>query len=269
MGMWVKQLEDNNLPAWLTENLSSTCKCGGDIENFYNDDNKLTSRRCSNSECPYHLAQRVVKMCDILGIVGIGPETALQIVRTNKLTNTYEAIPYVTGGVKPSISLYDYLRISCTQGIDTGWKDVAATCKTLDDCYTKYTGELQYILMEMKDMLYKGLEHVQLQVPTQMKYKPIITGTVMISGTIRGFAERNHFIYSINRASQGLIAIGIAEGKKKNGVMALIQEADTPNRGKAECALENGIPIMTPEAFQTKMLEDLAAAIQVTKVEPL
>ena len=55
------------------------------------------------------------------------------------------------------------------------------------------------------------------------------------------------------------------KGKRKTNIMCLIQEKDEPNRGKAECALEYGIPIMTPEEFKNYIIKELKKRLAEVK----
>lgn len=247
--MWVLQKDDEMLPSWLRDNLRSTCKCGGDMENYYNDAEQITNRRCSNKHCPYMLAQRIVTACDIFKVDGIGPERAFDLVRTHNLRSVYEALPHIIPR-EIEVPLALYLRLAFIPGFATKWGLVTESCSTLDDCYTQYNGPLRDVLDEYKEELYAGLEFVKIKPKEQKEFKCIYRCTVMLSGTVRGYHDRNQFIAALNLASKGLVEISVSESKRKTGITALIQEADSPNRGKAECALENGIPIMTPQEFR-------------------
>lgn len=253
---WVKQSEDEYLPEWLKSNIAEKCSCGSEMENFYNNDGRITKRRCSNSTCPHKIALKIVGMCDILQLKGIGEVTAEKLAINKSLNNQYEALPHILDS-KPRISLYDFLRIAFIEGIDTSWSEVVENCESLDDVYSTYKGKYRNLLDSNKDLLYSGLNFVEIKQAWKPKHDAIITGTVMISGNLHGWNNRNDFIAGLNYVSDGYIRINVAESKRKTGVLALIQEADTPNRGKAECALANGIPIMTPAEFQAWVTEML------------
>lgn len=263
---WILQSEDTNLPDWLKSNLRSMCDCGSAMENYYNDVGSITSRRCSNTNCPYRLAQKIVSMCDVLKVKGIGPERAYALVRDFKIKSQYEAIPHILTE-KPTVTLFEFLRMSFIKGVDKGWAEVTEKCVTLDDCFVKYQGKLSYLLNANKELLEGGLQYVNLSIPKRAKYKPILSGVVMLSGTLRGYAERNDFIASLNQTGQGLLDIRVSEGKRKTGVMALIQEKDSPRRGKAECAAQNGIPIYSPDEFRAHIMSRLSELLRSKKVE--
>lgn len=246
--MWILQTKDTNLPEWLASNLNSKCKCGGDMENYYNERQQITNRRCNNPKCPFMLAQRIVTACDLFKIDGVGPERACTLINERNLSSVYEALPVLLGRT-PEVPLGTFLRLAFIPGYASKWDTVADGYTSLEECLQKYDGPLGGVLREHADEFREGLKYVKVLVPENQAFKCIYRCTVMISGAIRGFKERNNFIYAINKACKGLVQISVAEGRRKTGVVALIQEADSPNRGKAECALENGIPIMTPNEF--------------------
>ena len=247
---WVNQSADEFLPDWLKSNLREVCECGYSMENYYNEKGMITKRRCSNPNCFHKLALKIVGMCDILQVKGIGEATAEKIVLENKLTNHYEALSKILNK-KPRISLYTYLRIAFIEGIDTSWAEVTDVYSTLDDIFENYKGRYRTQLDKNKDLLYEGLKFVDVIEPYKPKYQAVLKGTVMISGNLRGWSNRNDFIASINQVMDGLVQLSVSENKRKTGILALIQEADTPHRGKYECARENGIPVKTPAEFQS------------------
>ena len=253
---WVKQSEDEFLPVWLTSNLKDRCDCGYEMENFYNPDGHITKRRCSNPVCPHKLALKIVGMCNILQVKGIGEATGLKIVNEHNLTNHFAALPFILKE-KPSVTLYMYLRMAFIEGIDKSWSEVTEKFTTLEDIFSSYRGNYRRQIDANKELLQEGLQYVDLQEAWKPKHEPLIRGTVMISGNLRGWTNRNDFINGINMVTDGYVQLTVAESKRKTGVLALIQEADTPNRGKAECALENGIPIKTPDEFKKWIIAEL------------
>jgi len=253
--VWVLQSEDGYLPDWLTDNLRAQCDCGGQMENFYSNAGRITARRCNNKKCPHMMAEKVVGMCEILKIKGIGSKGAYNLIKSNNLQSHFEAIPFIVKD-KPKVLLFDFLRMCFIKGVDKGWDKVANGFTNIQEVYESYKGDLREVLEENKEDILHGAKYIEFIEPWKPKHDALITGTVMISGNIKGFNERNNFIAAINTVSEGRVRLSIAEQPRKTGVMALIQEKDTPNRKKAECALENGIPIKTPHEFQV-MIADL------------
>lgn len=261
----MKQTEDNQLPNWLKENLRSKCDCGYEMENFYNKAGQITSRRCSNPECPHRMAQKITVMCDILKVKGVGYKTGLNLIRTHKLNSHFEAIPYICAE-KPRASICDLLRCVFIQGVDTKWSEVDSKCATVEDIFTSYDGELKPLLLENKDEILEGAKYFSIIEKYKPTFEPVIVGTVMLSGNIKGLPNRNTFIAGVNYGYKGLVDIRIAEHKRKTGIMALIQEADSPRQGKAQCAEENGIPIMTPDEFKTFIANQLLVRMKDPEV---
>lgn len=261
---WIKHSEDTNMPKWLKDNLPAKCKCGTEKENFYNVDGKCTARRCPNKECPWTLAQRIAAMCDILNVQGIGDGKGLQLVQDYKLKSHFEAIPYIFKE-KPTIQLYQLLRISFIEGVDTRWEQACSKFSSVDEFYTNYRGPLKDILHDNLELVKYGETFFNIQKYEAQQFKALIRGTVMLSGHFRGFQDRDNFIRGINYASQGLIELGISQNKRKTGIMCLIQEKDEPMRGKAECALEAGIPIMSPDEFKAYIMDLLRKKLEEIK----
>ena len=254
MSVWIKQSEDTNLPKWLNNNLRSTCiHCGSEKEDFYNDMGKITARRCSNISCPGMMAEKIVAMCDILKVKGVGPATALKLISSNKLTSHFQAIPHLFQS-KPKISLYEYMRLCFIKGIDTSWANVVGDCISVAEVFKTYKGKYRSFLEDNRELIESGVQYFDFPSGKEEKLPALVSGTVMMTGTfkpIRGkvFDKREDFIYSLNGGSKGLIQISIASAPKKTGVMALICEEDAKPSRKIACAKENGIPIMTPTQF--------------------
>lgn len=254
---WIKQSDDTYMPIWLKANLSATCStCGAEKENFYNARMECTNRRCSNPKCPKVLAQRIADMCEFLKVPGIREGKGLQLVQNYDLQSHFEAIPHIFSE-KPKMSLASFMRIAFIPGIDSKWEDVCGSCTSVDELYEKCGDKYKPIIATYISELRKGETFVEITRVRGLKYEPLIWGNVMLSGNIRGFNPREQFVAAVNVASQGLISLKVV-GKRKTDVMCLIQEADEPHRGKYECAIQNGIPIMTPTEFQTFIAKQLS-----------
>lgn len=265
---WIKHSEDKNLPEYLKINLPTYCiHCGTEKLNYYNSDNRCTNRKCPNPVCSGTLGRKIAEMCDILKWEGIGDNTGRKLVLSNKLTNHFDAIPFIyKHEQRPNISLGTLFRLAFIEGIDKRWEDICNPYGSVTEVLEKYKGEYAHVIQENKELLLYGEKFFDIKQPDKQTYKPVIIGNVMISGTIKGFNDRNSFIAGLNMAGDGLISLRVV-GKRKTDVMALIQEADSPNQGKAECALENGIPIMTPEEFKNMVFSRIAEKLRKGEVE--
>lgn len=246
---WIRQSDDSRMPDWLKNSLEAKCTyCGSEKENFYNDRGECTNRRCPNPECPGTIAQRIADMCEFLGVKGIKEGRGLQMVRDYDLKNHYQALPRIVTE-KPKMYLSGFMRISFIRGIDTAWDGLCGTSNTLDELYANVNSEVQSVLDRYMDVLREGIQYVEILPREVYEFKPVISGNVMITGAIPGFTNRDNYVYAFNRIGRGLVNFRVV-GKRKTDVLCLIKQADAPNTGKTECALENGIPIMTPEEFK-------------------
>lgn len=258
---WVKHTEDKNIPEWLKSNLKSHCICDTEKENYYNDDGNCTSRRCPNKQCPLTLSQKISAMCDVLGVKGVAEGIGMKLVIEKKLTTHFDAIKYIFTE-KPIITLYQLLRITFIEGVDTKWEAVCGSYSSVDELVEGYNGDLRHLILENLDEIKYGESCVEIFKPVKKQFEPLIRGTVVLSGHFKGFEDRNNFIRGINHFSKGLIDLSISEYKRKTGIICVIQEKDEPIRGKAEAAIEAGIPIKTPDEFKTYIMNLLKERLE-------
>lgn len=253
--MWIRQDEDFNMTDWMKEAFKPNCLCGKPMLNWYNSANQCTNRKCSDPECRYTAAAKVAAMCDILEIKGIKEAKALSILGNRKY---YQVLDLITNE-KPKVSLGTFMRLQFINGVDNRWFNECNDYLTLDDFITNYRGQYSYLITpELVEQMRDMQNYVTVIEKKKQKYATAISGTVMITGNLRGFKDRNQFIAGLNAVFQGAVALGVAESKRKTGIMALIKEEDAPFRGKAQCAKENGIPIMTPTEFTEYIIKKLS-----------
>lgn len=260
---WVLQTKDTNIPDWLMSSLDPYCSCGAEKENFYNNAGECTSRRCSNKKCPETMASKIADMCTLMGIQGVKDGKGLRLVREHKLGSHFEALPLLLSE-KPTMYLSDYMRICFIPGVDTAWHSLCGNASTIEDLMQKVPEKYKLLIEQSIDEIKAGLNYVVIKGREQQNNKPLLTGNVMISGNIRGFNVREDFIKGVHAFTKGLAQFNVV-GKRKTNVLCLIQEADEPRRGKAACALENGIPIMTPAEFMEFTVKKLSEIWESTK----
>lgn len=252
MGKWVLQTQDKLLPEWLQKNLSSKCElCGHEMENYYNDDDRCTFRRCSNPNCVGMKASKGAFMFKLLGYKGIGYAKCRDWSYTGRFKSHVEFLSLA--GAKPTMHLYEYLRIHCFKGVDGEWEVI---CKklgiyTLDELYEKYDGKHNELLRENKELLYENLKHVNLveRPKDHSQNGPARYLTIMITGTPNGYDSKDAFIDSLNALMKGRIIIIHQKTKKMSGVDYLIREPGSTTRGKLDAAIRGGIPIVTSVEF--------------------
>lgn len=254
MSYWVNHKEDNRIPEWLKESLSSTCKyCGSDMENYYNDDCRCTNRRCINKQCYGYVAARSDFARKLIGIKGVGFANCLKDAKSCKATSPFMLFNY--WGIKPVVSLEQFLRIHCFEGVDSEWGKITQELGiyTLDELYDKYNGKWKTLLESNKEYLYSNLQYVTLKErPKSISSNgPECVLTIMITGTPNGFQSKDHFINVLNDACKGRIVVIHQKTKRQSGVDFLIREPGSTTRGKVDAAKRGGIPIVTSVQFLT------------------
>ena len=264
MSYWVKHSEDSRMPEWLGKHLTTKCRlCGSPMLNHYNDGYRCTNRKCSNDNCPGFIAARADFMRKIIGIDGVGYAKCLEAVTVLNATTPLQLLRY--WGIKPVVTLEQYLRMHCFEGVDSEWEKITKELNiyTLDELYEKYNGKWKTLLLDNKDLLYENLNYVTLkEKPSNYVDTPSLTITIMITGTPSGFQSKEHFVNTLNEICRGRIVILHQKTKRQSGVHFLIREVGSTTRGKVEAAKKGGIPIVTSEQFicsLTEVLEKLNA----------
>lgn len=244
--MWVKQVEDKNLPDWLAPHLKSTCRyCGSPMENYYNIDGRCTNRRCSNSDCPGMIAARADNMRQLVNLKGLGFAKCLSDIQCNNITKPIELLR--VWGYKPEVTLGTFLRMQCWEGVDSELEVIAQQNDyyTLDELFEGYQGKHRQLFEDNKEELYRTVEYVTLKRRANEVFKDAVKMTIMITGTPNGFATKEDFVDACNEACQGKIITIHQKTKRQSGVDCLIKEPGTTTRGKVEAAQKGGIPIIT------------------------
>lgn len=258
MGYWVVHSKDDVLPSWIKDNLPATCKyCGWEMENWYNDSIRCTNRRCTNPSCYGMMAAKGDFMMKVIGVKGIGFAKCLDALRGGKMTHHVQLLKILSE--KPEISVQDFLRIHCFDGIDSEWEKICVklNCYTVDDILKYNLGRWTDTLKENKELLDENLQYVTLKKRPVLRVKeaPSKYLTIMITGTPIGYASKEHFIDKLNAIMCGRIVLIHQKTKRKTGVDYLIREPGSATRGKVECALSGGIPIVTSAEFVHILLE--------------
>ena len=254
MSIWIKHDEDSYIPDWLKESLPSKCSyCGSPMANYYNDDYRCTNRRCTNPSCYGYVAARADFARKLIGIKGVGFAGCLKDAELIKAKSPFEL--FRVWQIVPVITLEQFLRIHCFEGIDSEWGKITQQLGvyTLDELYEKYDGKWKSLLEEHKEEIYNNQKYVKLQEkPKSLSSKgPELVLTIMITGTPIGFQTKDHFINIVNNACNGKIVIIHQKTKKQSGVDFLIREPGSTTRGKVDAAKRGGIPIVTSKEFLT------------------
>lgn len=244
--MWVKQVDDKNLPDWLAPHLKSTCRyCGSQMENYYNIDGRCTNRRCSNPECPGMIAARADNMRQLINLKGLGFAKCLSDIQCNNIKNPIELLR--VWGYKPEVTLGTFLRMQCWEGVDSELELITQRDDyyTLDELFEGYKGKHRKLFEEHKNELYRTVDYVILKRRANEAVEDSVKLTIMITGTPNGFSTKEDFVDQCNEACRGRIITIHQKTKRQSGVDFLIKEPGTTTRGKVEAAQKGGIPIIT------------------------
>lgn len=252
MSTWISYSEDDNLPSWLKDNISKTCKyCGSEMLHHYNDGGRCTNRKCSNPMCPGFLAAKMDYVRKLIGVQGIGFKTCLKDIQTFGVTSQFKLLNM--WGYTPTVTIGKFLRMHCFEGVDSEWDNITIDLGiyTLDELYDKYDGKWKQLLLDNKELIYSNAQYVNfVKKPATVKADgPWLTLVIMITGTPIGYRSKNHFIDILNELCKGIIVIRQQATAKQSGVDALIREPGSTTKGKYTAAVKGNIPILTSEQF--------------------
>lgn len=228
-----------SLPDWLKENALMLCPyCGAFIVN----NESLTARWCANPNCPGHMSYKLVELAKYFHVDGIGPATALRIVKEHQLKNHFEIIPHWFPNAKPKASLANIACLACIEG----YGEIAAN----NELSQYYTFEQYFSYSYINPLL---LPYKQLLIDAQQYFalkRPLSASKlyVMATGSFHGFQSRDDFFRGVNEAFGSVVHV-IQTGKRKTGISYLIKEPDAADHTKSAIAMEQGIPIVSPAEF--------------------
>lgn len=249
---WFRMSQDTRLPDWLKKNLNETCPiCGSEIENGYNKNGECTRRRCTNDECLAMIAERIGKMCDLLGIKGIKSGIGLQYAKTHNMKSHFEAVPLIVRDGKPRITLSMLLRCCFLYGIDAECDAIASHYSSVSEMLNEYNGKHKQLLLENHSKLLEAEKYFDIiKIERQeKKFDSVVFGDIVITGEIPGFANRDTFVPLVNKFYRGLVEFGYSRSRRKTGLYCCIAQDKSATTGKVQDAKEGGFPIYTVEEF--------------------
>lgn len=242
----IKTVDNTNIPEWLRSNMQWLCKCGYEIV----DDGpvgadgvmKLTQRWCSNPNCPYHMAEKVVMLARRFGIDGIGPATAREMIRIYKFKSHLDALRFWFAE-KPSVYLYEVAEMAYIYGTDSKWKEWLGGYTSIDEYVRKVRFPEEEVLMNRE-----YIEQCCAYFNVKGEALNSIVLKVMITGSIDGFSSRQEFLSAVNNHYKDHFRI---EDNKKTvrDTICLIREPYTADHSKSDIAIRNGIPILNSKEF--------------------
>ena len=230
----------NDIPDWVKDNMTMTCKyCGAYIADN-SDTGVTTSRWCVNPHCPGHMSYKMKFVADFFGVKNFGPATALSYCRVNKCTNHLEILKEWFKDTKPLVSLSDIAVLACIEGYgETQAKKELNSFSSFSHYFANVYNPNNFLLKH-KDYLLECEQYFELKPPLATKKL-----YVMATGSFNGYNNRDDFFKQLNDAFGSMIQI-IQVGKRKTNVSYLVKERNAVDHSKSQLAKECGIPIVTP-----------------------
>lgn len=237
---------NDDIPEWLKPHMQILCKCGGVMADDgpldYRGVMKLTQRFCLNPRCPYHMAEKVQMLAKYFNIGGVGPETALDLIRSYKFKSHLDALK-IWFADKPSVYLYEVGELSYIYGIKSKWKDMLAGYTSFEQYFTTARNIPEVALSNAKYL-------VECEQYFNVKQEKLSTNVlkVMITGSLHGFTSRQEFIELVNNEYKDYFRI---EDNKKTvrDTYCLIKEPESVDYSKTAIAVNNNIPVMSSKQF--------------------
>jgi hypothetical protein len=232
---------NDSIPEWLKSEINLTCPyCGS----YITDNDKLTVRKCCNSACPGHMAQKMDKAAKLLGVKNFGPATALEYIKRYSLKSHIQIVPYLVAG-KPALHLWDIGELAMITGMSKRWRELCVKYPSM-----KSFAESPYAPIEVinnKDFLIYVESFFTVIKP--FKGERI---NIMMSGSFDGYNSRSDYVRSMN-AKYGDYVQLIDIGKRKSDCDFLIREKHAVDHEKTRLAKSAGIPILTPSELSEKV----------------
>lgn len=236
----------DGIPEWLRPSLKMTCPfCGSFIVDNADEsqDNMITVRKCANPKCPGHMQYRLSYLAEYYKVAGIGPATALRLIKEYKLGSHLDILPIWFPNQKPVEPLSKIVDLACIEGFGEtkaessmnsyrSFKDYFSQCRNIDP-----------VAWHNREILYKAEGYFTVAEPLSKRVM-----YVMMHGTFKGYSSRSEFIRDVNSIFGSIVQIVDAK-KRKTGVSYLIREVEAPYGDKDRLAREAGIPSVTPLQF--------------------
>lgn len=243
---------NTEMPAWLYDNINKRCPhCGAHICDdgpVVNGVMQLTQRYCINPRCPGHMAHKMDILAKRFGVKGFGPETALSLCKVNKYQNHLEILKKWFPDSKPKVHLWEVGDLAMIYGFGGSWKELVLGYSSFEEFFKTATMIPEAIRCNEEYLLYCE-QFFEVKPPLS---KNVVN--IMMTGSINGFSNRAQFVEAVNLTFGKYVQV-IDVGKRVRGVSYLVKEQGTVDHSKSDLANANGIPIVTPIEFLTKIGE--------------
>lgn len=232
-----------DLPEWMKEAMNDMCPYCHSFIADNSDTGATTARWCVNPKCPGHMQHRLVTIAEFFGIKGVGPKTALSMIRTHKFESHFDVIPYWFKDKKPLVTLPDIAVLACIEGYGAPSAKIDLGHYGSFEEYFATAMPANPLLLANKDMLLKAETYFAVKPPLAKRQM-----WVMGTGSFHGYNSRDEFFKLINEAYGQYVNV-IEKGKRKSNISYLIKEYDAVDHSKSAIARECNIPVVTPDEF--------------------
>lgn len=251
-----KLIEEGTIAPEVAEDILKECPLDG--APIIRNEN-LTMARCLHPECRGHMKYKADDLMKYLGVKGIGPETCLNFIKSKGLLSHFELVPIIFPNEKPRLHLWEVAMFCYVPGMSKGWEGLLAGYGTFTEFFEK--ADIPSELISYRKRLEAAEKFFDIKAPLARKKIE-----VMITGSINGYLNRDHFIDACNDVVGGLVRIKLC-GKKqsvhyliaenKENIVKALQEGMGVTQ-KAEAAWKGGAKIVTSEEF----LKDLHVLVK-------
>lgn len=231
---------------WLKPHIKMICNyCGCYIVDNADEtpDGLITVRKCANPKCPGHMQHRLAYLADYYEVKGIGPATALQLIRDYRMESHLDILPIWFPDEKPTEKLSTIVDLACIEGYgSTSAESSMNSYRSFHDYFCNCRNISNEAWFH-RDELYKAETYFNIAEPLAKRVM-----YVMLHGTFNSYTNRAQYLQDINNIFGSVVQV-IDAKLRKTGVSYLIREIDAPFGRKDAIARECGIPVVTPLQF--------------------
>lgn len=206
-------------------------------------DINLKDARCANIACFGHIRMRAVRMFSKLGVKNLGMATCGDMLQRYGCTYHFELIPVVFDD-PPLLHLWEVADIADIPGYSDKLQDILAGYSSFEEFFADNP---KSSLVIYKDYLIDCAKQFKVRPALAKKYI-----TVMITGNIPGYSNRESFIKQCNDILGEFIRVKLA----RSAILSadyLITVNPHSSSVKADKARASGTPIVTPGMFISEL----------------
>lgn len=236
------------IPFEVATYLNWRCQCGW----AYVIDLQRTHRKCSNPNCPYHMAERAIEIYRKFNYKGIGPVTCLNYILANKLTSHFDLLDeslYLNdisaagqamlkyAKQERNVYLHEIAELASIPGIQSSASEYFTGYSSFEEYFSQNTLFLEYAPILLAAQKYFNISAVA-------KRRIVVRAT----GSLKGYPRRKLFFDHVNQLFGRKVFIDYKESWT-NQCEALVCDNQSEMTPKLTKALSLGIPVYTSSDF--------------------